>query len=282
MDFATRDRYRHVVEEIAQAQRRSPKARSRARRSCSSRRAAAAATPADDARGARRLLPDRQRAAAARARGRGCAVTAAAKRCAGSARRVAAAAVPRRDRASLTALFAASAARATRAPTASHGCVARAVRRARRARRQPARGGAGELAGDAARRRRSRCRGWTSPTGIPPQSRTLVVVPTMLDRAPQDIDDLVEALEVRFLANRDDHLHFAPADRLSSTRRARPLPADEAAARRCARRRIEELNAKYARGPRRRLLPVPPAAPLERRASGSGWATSASAASSRS
>ena len=37
--------------------------------------------------------------------------------------------------------------------------------------------------------------------GIPPSARTLVVVPTMLTSA-QGIDDLVEALEVRFLANR--------------------------------------------------------------------------------
>jgi hypothetical protein len=43
--------------------------------------------------------------------------------------------------------------------------------------------------------------------GIPAQSRTLVVVPTMLTD-PQNVDDLIEALEVRFLANRDDNLIF--------------------------------------------------------------------------
>ena len=43
--------------------------------------------------------------------------------------------------------------------------------------------------------------------GIPPESRTLVVVPTMLTSA-QNVEDLIEALEVRFLANRDDNLHF--------------------------------------------------------------------------
>jgi len=43
--------------------------------------------------------------------------------------------------------------------------------------------------------------------GIPPESRTLVVVPTMLISA-QNIGDLTEALEVRFLANRDENLHF--------------------------------------------------------------------------
>src|SRR5205085_2152896 len=61
--------------------------------------------------------------------------------------------------------------------------------------------------------------------GIPAECRTLVVVPTMLVGA--DLDDLVEALEVRFLANRDNHLHFGlltdfpDADELSR-------PGDEA------------------------------------------------------
>ena len=44
-------------------------------------------------------------------------------------------------------------------------------------------------------------------TGIPPESRSLVLVPTMLT-GTQSIKDLVEALEVRFLANRDPNLHF--------------------------------------------------------------------------
>lgn len=43
--------------------------------------------------------------------------------------------------------------------------------------------------------------------GIPPASRTLVVVPTMLDSAA-GVAALVEALEVRFLANRDAELRF--------------------------------------------------------------------------
>ena len=54
--------------------------------------------------------------------------------------------------------------------------------------------------------------------GIPPESRTLVVVPTMLTSA-QNIEDLVEALEVRFLANRDEQPALCPVDRFS--RRAR-------------------------------------------------------------
>ena len=48
--------------------------------------------------------------------------------------------------------------------------------------------------------------------GLPPQWRTLVVVPTLLTSV-EDIESLVEALEVRFLANRDRQPLFRPADR---------------------------------------------------------------------
>jgi cyclic beta-1,2-glucan synthetase len=43
--------------------------------------------------------------------------------------------------------------------------------------------------------------------GIPPESRSLVIVPCMLLNT-QNIEDLTEALEVRFLANQDENLHF--------------------------------------------------------------------------
>jgi cyclic beta-1,2-glucan synthetase len=43
--------------------------------------------------------------------------------------------------------------------------------------------------------------------GIPPESSTLVVVPTMLT-STENVEDLVGALEVRFLANRDENLRF--------------------------------------------------------------------------
>jgi cellobiose phosphorylase len=43
--------------------------------------------------------------------------------------------------------------------------------------------------------------------GIPPESRSLVIVPAMLINT-QNVDDLAEALEVRFLANQDKNLHF--------------------------------------------------------------------------
>ncbi len=60
-------------------------------------------------------------------------------------------------------------------------------------------------------------------SGIPADSRTLVVVPTMLS-TPEGAKDLLEGLEVRYLANRDENLHFAlltdfvdaPAETLAS------------------------------------------------------------------
>ena len=78
--------------------------------------------------------------------------------------------------------------------------------------------------------------------GIPPELRTLVVVPTMLTSA-QNIEDLIESLEVRFLANRDDSLHFGL---LTDFRDAdeEMLPEDEPLLL-LARQRIEELNEKY-------------------------------------
>ncbi len=78
--------------------------------------------------------------------------------------------------------------------------------------------------------------------GIPSESRTLVVVPTLLSSA-ENVDALSEALEVRFLANRDENLHFALLtdfpDALAET-----LPGDDALLQ-LAQQKIEELNARY-------------------------------------
>jgi hypothetical protein len=78
--------------------------------------------------------------------------------------------------------------------------------------------------------------------GIPSEFRTLVVVPTMI-MSTENVEDLIEALEVRFLANRDDHLHFGLltdfCDAMEET-----LPEDEPLLR-LARQRIEALNEKY-------------------------------------
>ena len=82
-------------------------------------------------------------------------------------------------------------------------------------------------------------------TGIPAAARTLVVVPTMLT-SPRNIETLAEALEVRFLANRDAHLHFGLLTDLRDA--AEEVLAEDASLLRLAREQIEALNARYANG----------------------------------
>ncbi|MFA6504802.1 MAG: glucoamylase family protein [Treponemataceae bacterium] len=78
--------------------------------------------------------------------------------------------------------------------------------------------------------------------GIPGESRTLVVVPAMLTNAGH-IDHLVEALEIRFLANRDDNLFFGLlTDFSDAPEKTTPLDDDLI---RQAREMIEELNDRY-------------------------------------
>ena len=78
--------------------------------------------------------------------------------------------------------------------------------------------------------------------GIPAAASTLVVIPTMLTAAA-NVEDLVEALEVRFLANREENLFFGLlTDFLDAPRQS--LAADEPLLQ-LARTRIDELNAKY-------------------------------------
>ncbi len=78
--------------------------------------------------------------------------------------------------------------------------------------------------------------------GIPPESRALVVVPTLLV-SPQNIEDLIEALEVRFLANRDENLHFGLLSDFGDAHEE-TLPEDESLLR-LVQKRIEELDEKY-------------------------------------
>ncbi|HKB91008.1 MAG TPA: glycosyltransferase family 2 protein, partial [Opitutaceae bacterium] len=79
-------------------------------------------------------------------------------------------------------------------------------------------------------------------SGIAPDFRTMVVVPTML-ASLEDVDRLIENLEIYHLANRDPHLHFAL---LTDFRDAREevLPRDELLLQR-ARAGVELLNQKY-------------------------------------
>ncbi len=78
--------------------------------------------------------------------------------------------------------------------------------------------------------------------GIPLEARTLVVVPTMLGSLA-GVEELVDALEVRFLANRDTRLHFGLLTDLHDAAQEH-LPADAALVELAA-LRIAALNAKY-------------------------------------
>ncbi len=78
--------------------------------------------------------------------------------------------------------------------------------------------------------------------GIPLESRTLVVIPTMLGSSA-GVEELVDALEVRFLANRDARLHFGLLTDLYDADQEH-LPTDAALVELAA-TRIAALNAKY-------------------------------------
>jgi len=96
-------------------------------------------------------------------------------------------------------------------------------------------------------------------SGLPPEARTLVVIPTMLGRAG-GIAALIEALEVRFLANRDTYLHFG----LLTDFRDAPTqtqPGDAELMRAAAGHRGAQCQIPLSG--RRDLLPVPSPTPLE-------------------
>jgi cellobiose phosphorylase len=79
--------------------------------------------------------------------------------------------------------------------------------------------------------------------GIDPRARTLIAVPTLLGKHA-DVDTLVDALEVRFLANRDPHLQFALlTDLRDASQETLPEDADLVD---YAEARIRALNKRYA------------------------------------
>ena len=97
--------------------------------------------------------------------------------------------------------------------------------------------------------------------GIPPEHRTLVAAPCMLTSAA-GIAHLLDGMEVRYLANRDDHLHFAlVTDFIDAAAETLPGDADLV---RLAHEGIERLNEKYARRARRPVLLAASFSPLER------------------
>ena len=78
--------------------------------------------------------------------------------------------------------------------------------------------------------------------GIPPESRTLVVVPTLLVNL-ENVEHLLEGLEIRFLANQDENLHFGLLTDFRDSD-VETSPEDESLLQ-AAEKGIDELNAKY-------------------------------------
>jgi cellobiose phosphorylase len=78
--------------------------------------------------------------------------------------------------------------------------------------------------------------------GIPPEFSTLVVIPAMLTN-DQNIKELAESLEVRFLANRDNNLHFSLLTDFQDSDKE-TLPQDESLVLQAC-KEIEDLNEKY-------------------------------------
>ena len=78
--------------------------------------------------------------------------------------------------------------------------------------------------------------------GIPPESRTLVVVPTML-LSIRNIEELAEALEVRFLANQDKNLYFGLLTDFKDSAQEKSEEDDQLI--QAVSERINELNEKY-------------------------------------
>jgi len=80
--------------------------------------------------------------------------------------------------------------------------------------------------------------------GIPGNCRTLIVIPTLLTSF-EELDKLVEGIEVRFLANKDDNLHFGLLTDFADAAEE-VLPQDEGLLE-MATTKIEDLNKKYRR-----------------------------------
>ncbi|MFZ1982100.1 MAG: glucoamylase family protein [Smithella sp.] len=78
--------------------------------------------------------------------------------------------------------------------------------------------------------------------GIPPECRTLVAIPTMLT-SPQGIANLIESVEIQFLANQDTNLRFAILTDFRDAR-AQTMPDDEQLLN-LANKGIDTLNEKY-------------------------------------
>ena len=78
--------------------------------------------------------------------------------------------------------------------------------------------------------------------GISPGDRTMVVVPSIIDSEAR-LTTLLDDLEVRFFANRDPHIHFALLSDFADA--SEPTRPDDAALIDTARRRIDDLNQRH-------------------------------------
>ncbi len=78
--------------------------------------------------------------------------------------------------------------------------------------------------------------------GIPDNCRTVVTIPSMFNNI-KELEELLENLEVRFLANRDKNIHFALLTDFKDAKEE-ILPGEDELLR-TARARTEELNLKY-------------------------------------
>src|SRR5690606_8940704 len=78
--------------------------------------------------------------------------------------------------------------------------------------------------------------------GIPAEFRTAVVVPTMLTSL-EAVDNLIDAIEVRYLANRDEHLSFVLLSDFPDASEEH-LPQDEALLNHAA-QQVSALNRRH-------------------------------------
>lgn len=83
--------------------------------------------------------------------------------------------------------------------------------------------------------------------GIPAECRSMVIIPTMLS-SESYIEELIEGLEIRYLSNREANLHFGLLTDFMDAD-AETMPDDERLVE-LVKKRIEELNEKY-------ITPVP-------------------------
>ena len=258
MDFATRDRYRHAVEADRPAQPACRSTTSPARRSnCAAGRSGVGAEPDDRAAHVGYYLIDRGRPVLERMRRD---------------------AVGRRAHRGGQARPALSAVLLPVRHPADHGGrdggVPGLVEQARRERagpvparhprlavRRPTWASASSTGWRPCWCSRARCRGWISATASRPSIARWSSC-RRCSRAPRPWQSLLEGLEVRYLANRDDNLHFALLTDFDDA--AQEVMPGDAELVRLAREGIEQLNEKYASASDRHLLPLPPAAALER------------------